>query len=81
MTRFLVISEPLARKILEKQMIIDHSTREAIESKISACQQENENMIKSAYNEILRELPDILKRLTLLNSEKRASVWLTTLPL
>ena len=62
-------------------MIIDQSTREAMESKKSACLLENEKMMKSAHHDILQRLPDTLKRLTLLNSEKGASIWLTTLPL
>ena len=75
------IIEPLVRKILDKEMVIALSTKQAVEFKKSACLLANENMIKSSQSNILKELPDTLKRLTLLNSEKNASIWLTTLPL
>ena len=75
------ITEPLIAKIMSKDPVLDNATSHAIEAKLSACKLANEIQLKLSHSKIISSLPDNLQRLTELNSEKGASIWLTTLPL
>ena len=77
----LSITEPLAMKIIGKDSMLDDVTAKSVEANKSSCKMANELRLKLTHSQVLSALPDTLQRLTELNSESGASIWLTTLPL
>ena len=75
------ITEPLVKKIKENDPYLDHKSLSEIEKRKRQRMKINDDSSLRKQEEILRQLPDHLKRLTNLNSEKGSSIWLTTLPL
>ena len=75
------VTEPLMEKIINKDPFLDQNTLAEMIQRKKRVETKNDERASNAQRDLLRSLPDHLKRLTLLNSERGASIWLTTLPL
>lgn len=75
------ITQPLVQKILSGDMLLDESTVRLVEKNKKEKVAEKEIHLIRVAADVKKSLPDHLRRLTELNSEKGASCWLTTLPL
>ena len=75
------ITEPLVKEILNNSMILDQQLQTEIETRLKARVSAKGLKTVLTQKELMKQLPDHLRRMTQLNSEKGASCWLTTLPL
>ena len=75
------ITQPLVAKILSGDMILDDATIRILDTNKKSKLVEHELQLARTACDVKKCLPDHLRRLTELNSEKGASCWMTTLPL
>ena len=75
------ITAPLVENIVNKDLVLDRKTQTDVKDRKAARVQLKELVLKESHDELIKTLPDHLRRATSLNSEKGASCWLTTLPL
>ena len=75
------ITRPLVDKILNGEYLLDNTTLVEIDRRKKEVVSRNNEAIKETAKQVALQLPDHLRRLTKLNSEKGSSCWLTSLPL
>ena len=75
------ITTPLVEKIVNKDILLDENTQKQIRDRKKERMHLKEEISKESFVDLMKTLPDHLRRTTKLNSEKGASCWLTSLPL
>ena len=75
------ITQPLTALICEGRTWLDACAIEEASKRQRVTERKNEEQAKAKQQELILRLPDHLRRLTRLNSEKGSSSWLTTLPI